>query len=67
MATTTKIVNGKLEIVETKDTVTTTMTEDEVTGKITEIQTAIDHLEIDLAAKEAEKAIWVAILDELKK
>ncbi len=67
MATTTKIVNGKLEIVETKDTVTTTMTEDEVTGKIAEIQTAIDHLEIDLAAKEAEKAIWVAILDELKK
>ena len=67
MATTTKIVNGKLEIVETKDTVTTTMTEDEVAGKIAEIQTAIDHLEIDLAAKEAEKAIWVAILDELKK
>ena len=67
MGTSYEVVNDKLVITETKDTVVANMDRSEVVGKIAEVQTAIDHLEIDIAAKEAEKTKWVAYLAALGK
>ena len=53
-----KLPDGTLEIRKTQDEVVSTMSEKEIVGKIAEVQTAIDHLNIDLAAKEQEKAEW---------
>ncbi|GAG37379.1 unnamed protein product [marine sediment metagenome] len=62
MAKSHKVVDGKLQTTETKDTVVSDMTREEVVGKIAEIQTEIDHMRLDLTAKEAEKAEWAANL-----
>ena len=67
MGTSYEVVNDKLVITETKDTVVANMDRSEVVGKIAEVQTAIDHLEIDIAAKEAEKDKWVTYLAALGK
>ena len=54
----TKLPDGTLQISKTADAVVSTMSEKEIVGKIAEVQTQIDHLNIDLAAKEKEKAEW---------
>lgn len=59
MATTSKkLPDGTLEITATGDSVISTMTRDEIVGKIAEVQTKIDHLNIDLTAATAEKTVW---------
>ncbi len=58
MAETREVIDGKLRISETAETVIKTMTVEEIKGKIAEVQTEIDHLKIDLIAKEAEKQKW---------
>lgn len=67
MAEKTKIVDGELELTTTGDSVISTMTRDEVVGKRAEVQTEIDHLEIDLAAKQTEWQEWDDYLKELDK
>ena len=67
MADTKTVVDGVLKITKTPDVTIETMDRVAVVGKIAEIQTKIDHLKIDLAAEEAEKAIWVASLAEMGK
>jgi len=67
MAEKIDVVDGLLKITVTPDEITTTMTPKEVEGKIAEIQTKIDHLEIDLAAAEREKAEWQSKLEVVKK
>ena len=54
MAETSKIVDGKIEIIKTGDVVITTLSRDEVVGKIAEAQTKVDHLNIDLNVAQAE-------------
>lgn len=67
MAETKKIVDGNLEITKTSDVVVTTMTEEEVVGKIAEVQTKIDHLNVNVNVAEAEKSRWEAHLVEIQK
>ena len=63
MARTKNIKNGELETVETPDVIISTLTRGEVAGKIAEVQTKIDHLNVDLAAAEAEKVEWEDALE----
>jgi len=65
MAETIKVVDGKIEIAKTQDVTVSTMTKDEVIGKIAEAQTKVDHLNIDLAEAQAEVTRWNNILKEL--
>lgn len=67
MAKTSEIVNGLLEITKTGDSTVTTMSRKEVVGKKAEIQTEIDHLELDLAAKQTEWQEWDDYLKEIDK
>ena len=67
MAEITSIVDGKLRIEKAQDVVITTMSKEEVIGRIAEIQTALDHLLIDVAAKQAELAIWTGYKVEVEK
>lgn len=67
MSETIKIVNGELEITKSEDTVVSTMTREEVVGKIAEVQTKVDHLNIDLAEAQAEVTKWNNYLIEIDK
>jgi len=67
MAETIKVVDGKIEITKSQDVVISTMTKDEIIGKIAEAQTKVDHLNIDLAAAQTEVTKWNNILKELNK
>ena len=67
MAKTSKIVDGELELTDTGDINITTMTREEVVGKKDEVQTAIDHLKLDLAAKQVEWQEWDDYLKEIDK
>ena len=58
----TKLPDGTLEITATTAKVVSTMSKEEITGKIAEVQTKIDHLNIDLVMAETEKAAWAAKL-----
>jgi len=58
MAELTSVVDGKLIIEKSQDVVITNMGKEEVAGRVAEIQTALDHLMIDVAAKQAELALW---------
>ena len=62
-----KLPDGTLEISKTADAVISTMSEKEIIGKIAEVQTKIDHLELDVVAKEQEKAEWQSKLETVKK
>lgn len=61
-----KLPDGTLQITKSQDTVLTTVTEEEIVGKIAETQTKIDHLNIDLAATQKEKVLWEEKLALLK-
>ncbi len=61
-----KLENGLLETRVTPDEIIFTQSQKEIEGKIAEEQTKIDHLEIDLAAAEREKAVWVSKLEIIK-
>ena len=61
-----KLPDGTLETTKTADAVISTMSQKEIIGKIAEVQTAIDHLDIDKAAKELEKAEWQSKLEIVK-
>ena len=65
MAKTKKIKDGELEVTETLPTTVSTMSRNDVVGKIAEVQTKIDHLAIDLIAAETEKDEWVGDLAAL--
>jgi len=67
MAEIISVVDGKLSIVKAQDVVTTTMSKDEIIGKIAEVQTSLDHLMIDVAAKQAEIAKWNTWLGNIEK
>jgi len=67
MAETSKIVDGKVKITKTGDTVITTMDLKEVTGKRAEAQTKVDHLNIDLTEAQAEVDKWDSLITELEK
>ena len=49
---TVKVVDGKLEITTTGSTNVVTKTSDELIGEKAEIQTKIDHLNIDIGVEE---------------
>jgi len=61
-----KLENGLLETRKTPDEIISTQSQKEIEGKIAEEQTKIDHLNIDLAAAEREKAVWVSKLEIIK-
>ena len=65
MAETSEIIDGQLKLTKTGDSVTTTMTRKEVIGKKAEAQTEVDHLIINLAAKEAEVTEWNDYLKQM--
>jgi len=67
MAETYKVVDGKVEITKSQDIVVSTMTKEEIVGKIAEAQTKVDHLNIDLAAAQLEVDKWNNILKEVEK
>jgi len=67
MAETIKIIDGKVEITKSQDVVVSTMTKEEIVGKIAEAQTKVDHLNIDLAAAQLEVDKWKSILKEVEK
>jgi len=67
MAEIIKVVDGKIEITKSQDVVISTMTKDEVIGKIAEAQTKVDHLNIDLTEAQAEVTKWNNILKEINK
>ena len=67
MAETSKIVDGKIEITKTGDSVITTMDLKEVIGKKAEAQTKVDHLNIDLAEAQAEVTKYDNMITELEK
>ena len=67
MAETIKVVDGKIEITKSQDVVISTMTKDEIIGKIAEAQTKVDHLNIDLAEAQAEVTKWNNYLKEMDK
>ena len=54
MAITYAVVDGKIEKTETNDSVISVMTKAEIEGKKREIQTQIDHLDIDRASHVAD-------------
>ena len=56
MAITYKVVDGEVIATETKETIVTSMTKDDLEGKKREIQTKIDHIDIDRAALVADLA-----------
>lgn len=67
MAKTVEVIEGQLKITETKGIVITTMTRDEIVGKIAEAQTKVDHLTIDLAEAGGEVDKWDNYLKEMDK
>ena len=67
MATTSKVVDGKIEITKVGDTVITTMDLKEVIGKKAEAQTKVDHLNIDLAEAQAVVTEYDDMIKELEK
>ena len=67
MATTSKVVDGKIEITKVGDTIITTMDLKEVIGKRAEAQTAVDHAKLDLATKEAVVTEYDDMIKELEK
>jgi hypothetical protein len=67
MAETDRIVDGKLEITKTQESVISTYSRDEIVGKIAEIQTRINHRDLDNATDEAEKAKWESYLTSIDK
>jgi len=67
MAELVSVVDGELRIEKSQDTVITIMSKEEVVGRIAEIQTALDHLLIDVAAKQAELEIWTGHKVEVEK
>ena len=66
MAETVKVVDGKLQITTTGDTNVVTKTSDELIGEKAEIQTKIDHLNIDKTALDTELADIQTKIDLLK-
>ncbi|MEE9581212.1 MAG: hypothetical protein V3V74_07855 [Nitrosomonadaceae bacterium] len=58
MAQTVEVVSGELEITDTPVSVISTLTKNEVTGKVAEAQTKVDHLYLDTSAAELELAKW---------
>ena len=54
MAITYEVIDGQLAKTETKDSVVSLMTKAEIEGKKSEIQTQIDHLDIDRATHVAD-------------
>ena len=54
MAITYEVIDGQLAKTETKDSVVSLMTKAEIEGKKREIQTQIDHLDIDRATHVAD-------------
>jgi len=62
-----KVVEDKIEITKVGDTIITTMDMKEVVGKRAEAQTVVDHLIIDLAAKQAVVQEWDNMIKELEK
>jgi hypothetical protein len=67
MAEKIEIIDGKLKVTVTPDETISTMERDEVVGKIAEAQTKVDHLQLDLAAAEAEVTKWDNYLKEIDK
>jgi len=65
MAETSRVVNGFLEITKTNGSEVFTLSREDVVRKIAEIQTKIDHLNIDLAEIEVEKTKWDNRLEEI--
>jgi formylmethanofuran dehydrogenase subunit E len=65
MAKTSKIVDGQLILTDTGNVEITTMTRKEVEGKRAEVQTEIDHLNINLTAKQTEWQEWDDYLTEI--
>lgn len=61
-----KLSDGTLEISKSQDIVITTMSREEIEGKMAEVQTRIDHLNVDLAGVEQEKAEWQNKLNVVK-
>jgi hypothetical protein len=53
-----KLADGTLQVTTTGDKVVSTMSKREIEGKIAEVQTKIDHLNVDLTEAQAEKAVW---------
>ena len=53
-----KLPDGTLEITKSQDSVISTMSQQEIEGKIAEVQTKIDHLNTDLTAAQQEKEQW---------
>ncbi len=67
MAETSEIIDGKLEITKTQDVVISSMTKEEVVGKVADAQTKVDHLEIDLGDAQKEVTKRVNRLNEFDK
>lgn len=65
MGKTSKVVDGKLEITQTGDVIIETLSREEIVGKIAEVQTRIDHRNLDNAADETKKSEWVSGLTEI--
>ena len=58
MAITLRVVGDRVERTETREALVSTMSREEIEGKTCEIQTKIDHLDID-------RAVYVAEIREL--
>ena len=67
MATTSKIVDGKIEITEIPEvfTIVETLTRKDVVGKRAEAQTVVDHLVLDAQKLQLEIATAQAEVDKL--
>ena len=61
-----KLPDGTLEISKSQNTVITTMSKEEIEGKIAEVQTKIDHLNVDLTKAQQEKTQWQTKLNVVK-
>jgi len=67
MSEKTEVVDGKLKITKEQDIVISTMTREEVVGKIAEAQTKVDHKQLDLTADQEELTKWKNYLKEIDK
>ena len=67
MAESRKVIDGRLEITTSTDVTVSTMERGEVVGKIAEIQTEVDHLNIDLQSKQVKLDKWKSSLTDIDK
>ncbi len=67
MATTSKITDGKLVITKTPASTEESFERKEVVNRIDEIQTRIDHRNLDNTTDLTEKAEWEVYLTEIDK